>query len=234
MQRDRRRSGMTTIELMVVLGIAAVLTTIGTITFRSWSNDQAAKTAVRGVGDLLIRARAEAIRTGTNHMVFIGQDHGGNPLVWGGRPQAAMLIADLDGDAEMDLPNEHRDALVADPAGRVAWGRSLAGVTLAPGDPFSGTALEGSVLEANTPGNFRHPTNPNLIQPWVLFMPDGTPRAAVSTGPGNPATVGTVGTGGGAVYVTNARQGTRDHAVVMQPLGSVQVVRWDRGVGAWQ
>jgi len=233
MRRDRRRSGFTTIELMVAVVIAGVLTAIGVVGFQGWMNDQRVKSGARSVGDLLILGRSEAIRTGNNHMVFVGQDHAGNPLVWNGDPQAAMLIADLDGDAQVDLPGERRDSFDADAAGRVAFGRSLAGTALAPGDPFQGTALEGSAQEQNSPGNFRHPANPGQILSWVLFMPDGTPRAAVNNG-GGSANIGTVGSGGGAVYVTNAREGSRDHAVVMQPLGSVQVLRWNRSTNAWQ
>lgn len=233
MASDRHhRAGMTMIELMVVLAIAAVLVGIATAMFRSWNADQRVKAATRDVSDLLLLGRAEAIRTGTSHLVFIGQDDAGNPLVWNGQQVAAMLVADLDGDAQIDA-GEYRDSVPLDTTGTVGWGRSLAGTNLAPGDPFDGTALEGSVLEANTPGNFRHPTNPNLIQPWVLFWPDGTPRAAVNDG-GGGTTLGTVGTGAGAVYITNARDGSRDHAVVMQPLGGVQVLRWDPQANAWR
>lgn len=228
----RHQAGMTIVELMIVLAIAAALVGITSTLFGSWNANQRVMSAVRDVGDLMIRGRAEAIRTGTNHIVFVGQDDALNPLQWNGQPIAAMLIADLDGDAQIDA-NEHRDHVPLEPGVAVGWGRSQAGAVLAPGDPFSGTPLEGSVLEANTPGNFRHPTNANLIQPWVLFMPDGTPRAAVNDG-GGGTTIGTVGTGAGAVYVTNVRDGSRDLAVVMAPLGGVQVFRWDSGVNQWR
>lgn len=232
MRSDRQRHGMTIIELMVVLAIVAALIGVGTALFRSWNADQRVKSAARDVGDLLIRGRAEAIRTGTPHLVFIGTDDAGAPLVSNGRPVAAMLIADLDGDAQID-PGEEIDHVDIVPGGLVAYGRSLAGATLAPGDPFKGTPLEGSVLEQNTPGNFQHPTNPNLIDSWVLFRPDGTPRAAVNNGAGG-TTLGTVGSGSGAIYVTNARDRTRDYAVVMAPLGAVQVLRWDPTAAAWR
>jgi prepilin-type N-terminal cleavage/methylation domain-containing protein len=232
MRSDRQRHGMTMLELMVVLAIIGALIGVATAVFRSWNADQRVKGAARDVGDLLIRGRAEAIRTGTPHMVFIGFDDAMNPLTWNGKPVAALLIADLDGDAQID-PGEDIDHVDIVPGGLVGYGRSLAGVTLAPGDPFKGTALEGSVLEQNTPGNFQHPTNPNLIEPWVLFRPDGTPRAAINNG-GGGTTLGTVGSGSGAVYITNARDLTRDYAVVMAPLGGIQVLRWDPTAAAWR
>ena len=61
---------------------------------------------------------------------------------------------------------------------------------------------------------------------WVVFLPDGMPRA-FSTG---PFAAGAVGAGGGAVYVSS---GTRDYAVVLAPLGGVRVHSWNRGASAW-
>jgi hypothetical protein len=60
-----------------------------------------------------------------------------------------------------------------------------------------------------------------------VFRPDGIPRG-YSTG---PYAEGAIGTGGGAVYLTN---GIRDYAIVLSPLGGVQVDAWDVGSGAWR
>lgn len=42
--------------------------------------------------------------------------------------------------------------------------------------------------------------------------------------------VGTIGSGNGAVYVTN---GDRDYAVVLTALGAVRVHAWNAVEGAW-
>ena len=73
-------------------------------------------------------------------------------------------------------------------------------------------------------------TEPGVATPasYVLFRSDGLPRLFA---PGaNCASVGASGGGGGAIYVTN---GSRDYAIVLQPLGTARVHRWDLKAGAW-
>ena len=60
----------------------------------------------------------------------------------------------------------------------------------------------------------------------LLFRADGIPVAV------DPAcNVGTTGTGTGGVYITN---GNRDYSVVVSPLGTVTVRRFNRGTSLWQ
>ena len=62
---------------------------------------------------------------------------------------------------------------------------------------------------------------------WVAFGPDGNPRAYVDSSLEGP---GSVGTGGGAVYLTS---GATDFAVVLSALGKVYVREWDAGDETW-
>jgi hypothetical protein len=43
--------------------------------------------------------------------------------------------------------------------------------------------------------------------------------------------IGTTGTGAGAIYVTN---GDRDYSVVLNPLGTSTVERWDPAEARWE
>ncbi len=102
------------------------------------------------------------------------------------------------------------------------WGVSEA-TTRAPGDegaaPFTPPQSSGST--------FADPSS-NPIN-WLLFRPDGIPVAFTGAG-GVCGTVGRLGGGGGALYITNGR---RDFSVVISPLGNVRVRSWPRGGAAW-
>ena len=83
------------------------------------------------------------------------------------------------------------------------------------------------------PTSFRDPGGASTNQ--VVFQPDGIPR---TYDPGPPFNLGPIGSGVGAIYLTNGdpAQGTsgRDYAVVVTALGGVRVSQWDVGDGAWQ
>jgi hypothetical protein len=68
-----------------------------------------------------------------------------------------------------------------------------------------------------------------------VFQPDGIPRT-YDVGP--PLDVGNVGSGAGAIYLTNGNPNTgepgRDYAIVVKALGGVRVSGWDDTAGAWQ
>ncbi len=61
---------------------------------------------------------------------------------------------------------------------------------------------------------------------WVVFGPDGIPVAFNAA-----CNLGTTGTGAGAVYVTN---GDRNYAVVLNPLGTSNVERFDPAQNTWE
>jgi hypothetical protein len=56
-------------------------------------------------------------------------------------------------------------------------------------------------------------------------MPDGRPLGFDAA-----CTMGQLGSGNGAVYITN---GSRDFAIVLNPLGGVRVHSWNSGTGQW-
>ena len=62
----------------------------------------------------------------------------------------------------------------------------------------------------------------------MAFRPDGIPVGFADIG--GPCTPGETGTGGGAIYVNNDQ---RDIAVVLAPLGTVKVHRFERGGATW-
>ena len=237
MSRRRHGQGFTLVELMIVTAIASVVVSAGVVSFNSWASNQRAKTSARQIQDLLMVGRAEAIRTGVNHIAIFDQDVSGNDLMLedGVTQVAALLIQDVDGDGRIDS-GERRHHVNQAPAGTdVAYGRSFA-TTLVPndtgammGDPFDGTSVEGSSAELASAGNFRHPITSTTVNSWVLFAPDGTPRSVVPQGPG--ISMGSVGSGDGAIYVTN---GVQDFAVVMAPLGGTRLLRWDSQNGTWR
>ena len=224
MLRQARNGGFTLIEVMIVVAVVGdhgrlALTVIG-----RRAGDQRAKAAVRYVANLLLTARTEAIRTRTNHVVYLQLDPADDPLVdASGSPVAALLIADADGDGIPDA-GEYRASVPFDTTNSLSWGSSFAAVgpTAAPNDN------PGGIFPATDPNfsccTFQTPVGNDSRA--VVFLPDGMPRA-FSTG---PFAVGPVGGGGGAVYVTS---GTRDYAVVLSPLGSTRVHSWNRGANAW-
>jgi type IV fimbrial biogenesis protein FimT len=79
MRAHRKSGGFTLIEIMVVVGIIAVLAAFTTIQMGEWLANQRVKAAARSAADAFQLARSEAIRTGNNHIVFFGSPGSTDP-----------------------------------------------------------------------------------------------------------------------------------------------------------
>lgn len=225
-----RRRGFSLIELMVILGIISAMVTIGAPYLRDAARHARLKAATRDIAGAIQMARAQAIRTRVNQIVMFGTTPNGNPL-----PAPAIVLADADGDGEID-PGEEVTFVPRDP------GREFQGIPRTtrygktngvgtPGDDPDPLNLFGGATTLIS--SFEDPAGANKNQ--LVFQPDGIPRT-YDVGP--PFDVGNVGSGAGAIYLTNGNPNTgeqgRDYAIVVKALGGVRVSGWDETAGAWQ
>jgi prepilin-type N-terminal cleavage/methylation domain-containing protein len=225
--QEARRRGFTTLELMVVIGIVGLLAAMAVPSWRAIQANNRLRDAAGDVSDALGVARARAVSSGRNFVVYFntgingGQDVCGNDLLDANGNPAPILILD-DGPPGGPGANCCIDAgepvqtLPAAPG--VQWGVDFAAAA-APGDNDpSANFANGS--------SFTDPAGASTE--WVLFRPDGIPVGFADTG--GPCTAGTTGTGGGAIYINNDR---RDVAVVLSPLGTVKTHQYERSGAAW-
>lgn len=213
-----RRSGFTIVELMTVVAIVGILTALGAPLLNQFFVDQHAKHAARAVADLLVLARSEAVRTGRNQIVFFQTDADGNALVnAAGSGIPALLLQDDAGASNGKIDaGERRVDLQAEP--NVNWGVGHA-TGPAPGDADPNGKFATGQTFRNAAG---------AAAKWVVFRPDGVPRAFSAVGAYAEAGVGT---GNGALYLTNGR---RDYAVILSALGGVRVSSWDVAQARWR
>ena len=194
--------------------------------FDDWFRNQRVRGAARAGADGILLARAEAIRTGHNYLVFFGPpgttDGAGTPITDDSGNWVPVLVLD-DGLPEASNcridAGEPRKGL--EPVDDVTWGVARATV-IAPDDlggaPFSPPQAGGATF-TDPDGNA---TN------GVMFRPDGVP-VAFSYAAGACDDIANTGSGGGGLYVTN---GKRDYAIVVSPLGGVRVHVWSV-TGVW-
>lgn len=208
------------IELMVTAVVVAALIAVSAGGIQNWLRNQRSKDTARQLADILLVSRGEAIRSGEIHVVFFNTDKNGGAITDGaGRPVVALAIRDGDGDGEIDA-GERYTSVPYPPPGSLFWGHASA-TDRAAGDP-AGAA-------GNPPAaawTFDQPDGSDAT--WIAFLPDGTPRAYVDD---SAAGTGSLGSGAGAVYLSS---GERDYAVVLTPLGGVQVQAWDGSSSQWR
>jgi prepilin-type N-terminal cleavage/methylation domain-containing protein len=228
--RRRRdgRAGFTLVEAMIVVAIIGIVAAVGTPAIGRFFIDLRARAAARGAADALRLARADAIRTGLPHIVFFSAAPAGNPPATdpggtalgadpstGGGPFPVLILRDGGvGPANCLIDvGEVQQGVAAQRD--VAWGSTVSGGTAAPGDNV--------LIDHSSGSSFQSPAG--VTTTWVAFQPNGIPvgfDAACDTGD--------VGSGAGAIYLTNGR---RDYAVVLSPLGAVRVHMWEQGAGEW-
>jgi type II secretory pathway pseudopilin PulG len=211
---------MSLIELVVVLAVASAMIAAATFGISDWAADQRVKASARAVSDAFMLGRAEAIRTGNNHLVVFGVGALANVnadivIVNDDRPDLANCsVAASEIVRRYDLERD------------VTWGTtaSLAGTTVAPGDQGlavgntqNGSSFTTAALDPNTPAS------------WVLFQPDGIPLLFTTNGSACTE-LGLRGEGGGGIYLTNGR---RDYAIVLTPLGTSRVLAWNPSSNNW-
>ena len=182
------------------------------------------KAAAKSVLNAFNYARAQAIRTGNNQVVFFSAggagDAAGNALTSAdGRP-VPILVLD---DGRPGSPNQNcnvdlgEDAVGFQGEDGVGWGANR---------PTSAdTAPDDSALAIHSSGSTFLAPNGTTPVTWVLFRPDGIPVAIDSS-----CNAGQLGSGSGSIYIWTEN---RDYAITLSPLGAARVHTWNRNSGAW-
>jgi type II secretory pathway pseudopilin PulG len=211
---------MTLVELVIVLAIIGAVTALATSNLFAWSNNQRAATSARAVSDAFGLARAQAIRTGRNTIVAFRVETGLSGIssdivvVNDGNPASANCAIDA---------GEITTSVALERGVRFGTTASLSNGAAAPNDTgTSGHRTIGS--------SFLDGSSPAGAASWVMFTGDGLPHLFTQDGTAPCDNVGIVGTAGGAIYVTN---GARDYAIVLSPLGTARLHRWNKSAGAW-
>lgn len=221
----RRGGGFTLIEVAIALAIIGVVTAMALPNVASYLENANGRAAAKSIADAFNFARAQAIRTGNNHIVFFAiggaGDTAGNALVSAdGRAMPILVLNDgrpgsTDQNCEIDAGEE---TVVFEAQRGVGWGNNTAPATeQAPDD-----ANVSSIPSAGS--SFFAPNGTTQVT-WVQFRPDGVPVAI-----DNACTAGRLGTGGGTIYLWTDN---RDYAVTLAPLGGVRVHVWNPAAGAW-
>lgn len=233
--RGMHSAGFTLVEAMIVVAIIGIAAAIAISNIAPMMRASRATTAARDISDLISLARSEAIRDGVNQVVIFNvgglgsvsgmpTSGGGNLNHPGGAGQEmmAMRFRDANGDG---IPTS------AEVRGGVSFNEDLtfgANNAAGPAPHDAGDTADfatNGITFVDAAGD----------DDWVgfLFTPDGLPRSFKVNGAGNAATIGGVGTGGGAVYFELADP-PRTYAIQVSAGGSIVVSRYEAGQGVWK
>ena len=227
MSQRRARAGFTLVEIALVIAIIGIAAAIAIPSLQTMTAHNRVRDASAAVSDAFAVARAQAISTGSNVVVYFntgvnaGTDICNNPLEdLNGDPVPILILNDgQPGNPTANCCIDAGDTFeVSYAVPSVGWGTQFATVP-APNDPD---------VALNYPGGTTF-TDPNgLNTEWVLFRPDGVPVGFADNG--GPCAPGQIGSGGGGMYLSNNE---RDKAIVLTPLGGVKVHTWERSTGVW-
>jgi prepilin-type N-terminal cleavage/methylation domain-containing protein len=219
----RRSAGFTLVEIMIGVTIVAILAALAAPSWRAYRMNVQLKAAARTVANAFSYARSRALSTGNRHVVVFAvdpldpNDVCGNPIEnEQGNPVPVLVFEDNDGGAANCCLDDGEQRLAERAVPDVNWGVTPSTTPRADQDAGGGSYLSGS--------SFVQPNGSDAA--WVSFGPDGVPVAFNSA-----CNFGTTGTGAGAIYLTN---GTRNYAVVLNPLGTSNVERFDAAENQWE
>lgn len=227
---ERRTAGVTLVEVMIVVGIIGIVSAATLPNISRYLETSRGRAAAKSIADAFNLARAQAIRTGNNQVVFFSAsadpnspatDPAGTALTDANSSPVPILVLD-DGAPGSALQNCQIDAsettITFEAQLGVGWGRNLApAATEAPDD-------DGVTTIPASGSSFRAPNGTTPVT-WVQFRPDGVPVAIDAA-----CNAGRLGSGGGTIYLST---NNRDYAVTLAPLGGVRVHVWNSSAGGW-
>ena len=222
-----RQVGFSLIEIMVVVAIIAVFAALAVPSWRTYQQNLQLRAAARSVSNAFSYARAHALATGNRHVVVFAVDPGFPNDVCGnaiedvqGNPVPMLVFEDLDENCCFDA-GELRLSERAVPG--VNWG-----VMPAPPAGPGASPQDAGVGDYSTGSSFAEPDGSDAA--WISFGPDGIPLAFNAA-----CNLGVTGTGAGAIYLTNGLANSpRNYAIVLNPLGTGNVERFDSAQNQWE
>lgn len=224
MQKFRSERGYTLIEIMTVVAIAGIMTTIGVSALRSYSRHESTRRAAGVVASALSQARTLAIAQGNMTFVLFGEPGDGSvPFADG---QFAAIVVDVNGSGKIEATDGSTPVFLqagnADITSYGAHGDTvLKSVALPDADESQQVGVgDMTALRQGT----TLPMDPDLGVPIIAFSPQGTPVTIQSPSDW--------GSGAGGVYVTDNDEMLL--AVLVLPLGDVKTLAFDTGSRSWR